>query len=139
MDLGGFDEIFAPFYWEDIDLSFRAWQIGYRCIFERKSEVDHFHKEGAIKKSKSKFLIKTVSYKNQFLFVWKNISDPILLLQHLFCLPYHFAKSIVFLDFAFFAGFLWAISQISRLILDFPLSTIHYPLSDREVIKKFEN
>lgn len=139
LDLGGFDEIFAPFYWEDIDLSFRAWQIGYRCIFERKSEVDHFHKEGAIRKSKSKFLIKTVSYKNQFLFVWKNISDYVMITQHLLWLPYHFIKALINFDLAFFAGFSWALLQIPILVLNYQLPTTNYQLTDREVIRKFEN
>lgn len=138
LDLGGFDEIFAPFYWEDIDLSFRAWQIGYRCIFERKSEVDHFHKEGAIRKSKSKFLIKTVSYKNQFLFVWKNISDPLYLTGHILWLPYHLAKAAATFDFGFFVGFAWALWQIPFLIFNYSPFTIHNSLLDKEVFKKFE-
>src|SRR3989344_3250250 len=63
LELGGFDVNFAPFYWEDIDLCFRAWQKGYRCLFEPRSKVDHYHEEGVIKKSKSEFFIKTISYK----------------------------------------------------------------------------
>ena len=147
LDLSGFDKVFAPFYWEDIDLSFRAWQAGYRCVFESKSKVDHFHEEGAIKKSKSSFFIKTVSYKNQFLFVWKNISDPLWLIQHLLWLPYHFAKALLTLDVVFFVGFLWAISYLPRLIFNYSLftlfdsskirSSIDYSLSDREVLSKF--
>jgi GT2 family glycosyltransferase len=31
--LGGFNEIFAPFYWEDLDLSLRAWRLGWRCYY----------------------------------------------------------------------------------------------------------
>ena len=136
--LGGFDPIYAPFYWEDIDLSFRAWQIGWRCIFEPKSQVDHFHEKGAIKKSSSKFFVKTVSYKNQFIFVWKNIEDYLLMIQHLLWLPYHFTKALINLDFAFFVGFLWAVLKLPVLIFNFSLFTFHFSLSDREVIKKFE-
>lgn len=148
LDLGGFDTIFAPFYWEDIDISFRAWQAGYKCIFEPKSKVDHFHEEGAIKKSKSAFFIKKVSYTNQILFVWKNISDPLWLIQHLLWLPYHFAKALMTFDVAFFAGFLWALIKVPSLIFDSSL-IIHSPrevlakrghstLSDREVLARFE-
>jgi len=138
LDLGGFDTVFAPFYWEDIDLAFRAWQVGYRCVFEPKSKVDHFHEEGAIKKSKSSFFIKTVSYRNQLLFVWKNITDPIFLIQHVLWLPYHFTQALMSLDVAFFAGFIWAIVQIPKLIFNYSLFTIHYSLSDREVLGRFE-
>ena len=138
MTLGGFDPVYAPFYWEDIDLSFRAWQMGWRCIFEPKSQVDHFHEKGAIKKSSSKFFVKTVSYKNQFIFVWKNIDDYLLIIQHLLWLPYHFTKALINLDFAFFVGFLWAVLKLPVLIFNFSLFTFHFSLSDREVFSKFE-
>src|SRR3989344_4447861 len=72
LELGGFDTAFAPFYWEDIDLSFRAWLSGYVCLFEPNFIVDHYHEEGSIKSNKSQRLIKTSAYKNQFLFVWKH-------------------------------------------------------------------
>ena len=150
-ELGGMDEkLLSPFYWEDIDLSFRAWRMGYRCLFEPMSKVNHFHQEGVIQKSRSEFFIKTISYKNQFLFVWKNITDPFWLLQHLFWLPYHLAKSMATFDLAFFAGFFWAIIQLPKLIFDYSLFTMHldpqaqtrtassaYSLSDREVLNKF--
>ncbi|OGD83511.1 hypothetical protein A2165_02755 [Candidatus Curtissbacteria bacterium RBG_13_40_7] len=131
LELGGFDTNFAPFYWEDIDLSFRAWQMGYMCMFEPKSKVDHFHKEGAIQKSHSEFFVKTISYKNQFIFVWKNISDYLWLAQHLLWFPYHFAKAIANLDFAFFVGFLWAVSKIPSLVVSSQLSSVRQ-VFDRE-------
>jgi len=153
--LGGFDPIYAPFYWEDIDLSFRAWQMGWRCIFEPKSQVDHFHEKGAIKKSSSKFFVKTVSYKNQFIFVWKNIEDYLLMIQHLLWLPYHFTKALLTFDLPFFTGFLWAIVKIPNLISDSSLPpearlplrseasaeggiTHHSSLSVKEILEKFE-
>ena len=138
LELGGFDEHFAPFYWEDIDLSFRAWKKGYLCLFEPNSKVNHFHQEGAIKKSKSDFYIRSVSYKNQFLFVWKNIPDPFWLIQHLAWFPYHFAKAVITFDLAFFTGFLWALSQIPQLVLNYPNTELsNYQLTDREVLGKF--
>lgn len=48
--LGGFDENYNPFYWEDIDLSYRALKSGYTLVFNPKSVVEHYHEEGAIKK-----------------------------------------------------------------------------------------
>ncbi len=151
LELNGFDEVFAPFYWEDIDLSLRAWRSGYKCFFELKSKVDHFHQEGAIKTSKSLFLVKAVSYRNQFLFVWKNIADPFWIIQHLLWLPYHFLKALASLDLAFFTGFVWALTKLPYLIFDSSLTTLgpqrkrgphgtvyHSPLSDREVLVKFE-
>ncbi len=41
--LGGFDLSFAPAYWEDIDLSFRARATGYSVLFDRAAVVLHQH------------------------------------------------------------------------------------------------
>ena len=47
--LGGFDGLYDPFYWEDIDLSYRAQKSGYKVIFEPKSIVTHEHEKGTVK------------------------------------------------------------------------------------------
>lgn len=138
LELGGMDPLYKPFYWEDIDLSYRARKKGYICLFEPAAKVDHFHEEGAIKKTKSPFQIKSTTYKNQFLFVWKNISDYLLISQHLLWLPYHFIKAIISLDLPFIMGFLWAVSQIPQLIFNDELQTTNYKLTDKEVLEKFE-
>ena len=137
-ELNGFDQIYAPFYWEDIDLSYRARKLGYFCLFEENSKVDHFHEEGAIKKTKSPFFIKTVAYKNQFIFVWKNISDYFLIIEHFLWLPYHFIKAIISFDLPFFLGFMWAVTKIPQLIFNYPQAAKNFKLTDREVIEKFE-
>ena len=137
LELGGFDPVYAPFYWEDIDLSWRAQKSGYICLFEPKAGVDHFHQQGAIKKNYSSFFVKTISYRNQFLFVWKNISDTFYLIRHILWLPYHLAKSIVTFDIAFIIGFLWAVIKVPNLILNSQLSNLNSQLSDREVLSKF--
>lgn len=138
LKLGGFDPIYKPFYWEDVDLGFRAARNGYACYFEPLSVVDHYHEEGAILKQKSSFFIKSVSYKNQFIFVWKNINDYFLIMQHVIYLPYHFFKALINLDFSFYIGFFWALYCLPKLI--FPETSIldSFIISEKEVLKKFE-
>jgi GT2 family glycosyltransferase len=43
IELGGFNRLFAPAYCEDLDLCFRAWRQGWRCIYEPDSVVWHRH------------------------------------------------------------------------------------------------
>ena len=43
VELGGFNRLFAPAYCEDVDLCFRAWRRGWRCIYEPRSIVWHRH------------------------------------------------------------------------------------------------
>ncbi len=39
--LGGFDELFAPFYVEDFELSLRAWRMGWKCYYEHFAVCMH--------------------------------------------------------------------------------------------------
>lgn len=39
--LGGFDELFNPYYYEDADLCFRAWCRGWKSIYEPRAEAFH--------------------------------------------------------------------------------------------------
>lgn len=131
--LGGFDQLYKPFYWEDIDLSFRAWRSGYSCHFEPLSIVDHFHEEGAIMTKSSPRFIKKISYRNQFIFFWKNIDNIWLSLTHLLYLPYHFVKAILNLDTAFFLGFILACLKLPQLIIS-SYEFQNYIFSENEVL-----
>lgn len=78
--LGGFDESFK-FYWEDIDLSYRAQKRGWICLWEPQAKVVHEH-EATIKKLNQAYLAR-LKERNQLLFVWKNLTDTKLFLEHL--------------------------------------------------------
>lgn len=39
--IGGFNELFAPFYVEDTELSLRAWRLGYTCLYEHRAVCRH--------------------------------------------------------------------------------------------------
>src|SRR5581483_3486387 len=93
--LGGLYSIYNPFYWEDIDLCYRAWKSGYTIMFEPKSIVVHEHEEGAIRSQNSASKIKIIAYRNQFIFVWLNITDRNYLQNHIGMLPYLVLRSIL--------------------------------------------
>src|SRR5699024_8744277 len=40
--IGGFDERFAPAYYEDTDLAFEVRKAGYRVVYQPHSKVIHF-------------------------------------------------------------------------------------------------
>lgn len=133
-ELGGFDEIYDPFYWEDIDLSFRARKSGYEIVFDNKSQVVHRHDEGSIKKHFSKRKITKIAYRNQFIFVWKNITDPFLIFSHLVFLPYHFFRAILRFDLAFFEGFILALIRLPVIIKRRSDQKKFYKIPDKELL-----
>lgn len=90
--LKGMDLLFKPFYWEDTDLGFRAWKRGWRVIWAPECKVVHDHQKSVIATNFSKKFIMDTAQRNQFLFIWKNISDPQFLLAHFLHLPMYFLK-----------------------------------------------
>ncbi len=72
LELGGFDEILAPFYVEDVDLSYLAWKRGWVVLYAPASVVHHQHR-GTIGRHFDPTYVERVLQKNRLLFVWKNI------------------------------------------------------------------
>lgn len=73
-ELGGFDELLAPFYLEDTDLGYLAWKRGWKVLYQPQSIVYHEHR-GTIGKKFSPAYIQGVLKKNFLLFCWKNIHE----------------------------------------------------------------
>lgn len=86
LELRGFDQVFYPAYWEDIDLSFRARKNGWLVLFEAQAIVYHKH-ESTHKDVFGIQKMEQMSWKNAFVFTWKN-SSFIQRLQFLLWYPY---------------------------------------------------
>lgn len=64
LQLGGFDEIFAPYYIEDYEMSLRAWRLGWKCYYEHRSVCRH-KTSSSIKSKARKQHIQTIYYRNK--------------------------------------------------------------------------
>src|SRR6266850_1764818 len=71
IELGGFNRLFYPAYGEDLDLGFRAWRRGWRCIFEPASVV--YHRESASFDTSEGSPSKDLMRHAQFLFQWASL------------------------------------------------------------------
>lgn len=114
LELGGMDTLFRPAYEEDRDISYRALKHGWKVQFEPRSLVGHRHEETNLKVF-GKTKIRIMSFKNQFLFVWKNITDWEYLLKHLFWLPYHLTVTNLRTRGLLGLGFLLALRQLPEV------------------------
>lgn len=52
--LNGFNEVFSPFYSEDVDLSLRAWRLGFYCYYDYSSICRHQVSSSIRSKAKKK-------------------------------------------------------------------------------------
>jgi len=62
--LGFYNEIFSPFYNEDVELGIRAWRMGWKCFFEPKSKAYH-SVSTTIHSIASKKTIRIISLRNR--------------------------------------------------------------------------
>lgn len=128
--LGMFDTLYAPFYWEDIDLSYRAWKQGYEVLFDPSFVVEHHH-ESTIGTYFSKQSIDTIAFRNQLYFIWKNITDLRLRADHTIQLPITLVSSVLNDNSVISRGFLQAIPRM------FIPPSLAEKRSDAEVLKLF--
>ncbi|HMZ16413.1 MAG TPA: glycosyltransferase [Blastocatellia bacterium] len=68
LSLGGFNRLFHPAYCEDLDLCFRAWRQGWRCIYEPASVV--WHREQASWSKSDAGRPNLLHLQNSLLFQW---------------------------------------------------------------------
>ena len=99
LELGGFNELFSPFYVEDFELSLRAWRLGYKCWYDHDSVCRHKTSTSIRSKSRKDY-IKMVSLRNKWfvhaihlepfrLFLWGLQTSGEILLQLLLMKKYY--------------------------------------------------
>ena len=89
--LGGFDPLYRPAYFEDVDLSYRAWMRGWRTIFEPLSVI--YHREGATLQDPTREArFRTLLARNQALFTMKNVGEWGFLAGYLALIPWRIMR-----------------------------------------------
>ncbi|HWP44946.1 MAG TPA: glycosyltransferase [Blastocatellia bacterium] len=81
LDIGAFDELLSPMYWEDVEVSYRAWKRGYVVMYEPRSVVHHRISSTMRRANKRKLW--RLKQRNRLIYHWVNLHDPGLLVAHL--------------------------------------------------------
>jgi GT2 family glycosyltransferase len=93
-ELGGFDPLYLPGRLEDLDFAFRGYLAGYHARYVPQSVMYHcgmatfrevFGQEGC----------ERLALRNTLLFQWKNLRDPLHVVQQVFALPARLALDVV--------------------------------------------
>jgi len=131
--LGGFDDLFDPFYWEDTDLSYRAWKRGWRVLYEPRSVVYHKHR-GTNEKVYGQAFVHKMINRNHFLLIWKNINDPLLILLHPVALGGRLLLNYLQGNFTYLAAFSSAVSRMGKVLKKRLSERQSTKLTDKEVL-----
>lgn len=113
--LGGFDTLYNPFYYEEVDISYRALKCGWDIAYEPESFVYHRIQSTVSKKFKN-FQVKYMSGRNNYLFVLRNIDDSRYMLQYLLFIPLFLIRDMFKLKFRFWFCFFGALLRIPQII-----------------------
>lgn len=81
IQLGAFEELLSPFYWEDVEISYRAWKRGYTVLYEPRSIVHH--RVSSTMRKVNRRRVWRIQQRNRIIFHWINLHDQRMFLSHL--------------------------------------------------------
>lgn len=114
--LGGFDPLYRPGYYEDLDLSYRGWARGWKVVYEPRSRA--YHKESVSMlarygdSGKARLL-----YRNHLLFTIKNVGGAAFLAGFALMLPYRVLSPLARGYRVPLAGFLQAVPRFPAALV----------------------
>jgi O-antigen biosynthesis protein len=78
--LGGFEPLLAPLYWEDVEISYRAWKRGYTILYEPRSVVHH--RVSSTTRTMTPGKLYRMQQRNRLIFHWIHLHDSSYMAQH---------------------------------------------------------
>lgn len=121
VELGGFDPIYRPGYYEDLDLSYRAWKRGWATVFEPRSVIYHrvnasfdVHFDSAGRRRRERFEANLA--RNHALFTVRNVGGPAFLALFLLMLPIRIVRSRLSGNRASASGLMAALRLLPRAL-----------------------
>jgi len=136
--LGGFSEIFSPFYYEDVDLGWRAWRRGWTCLIEPASVVVHTAGR-TIGATRDRGWVAVHRKRNRWLALWRNCLDRrTLVWHHLLPLPLHLLGRLARLDATPVAGLAAALRELGAVRAHRRQERASMARSDREIVERLE-
>ncbi|MDX8381715.1 MAG: glycosyltransferase [Ghiorsea sp.] len=133
--MDGFDEAFSPFYWEDVDLSYRALARGWRVLYYPSARFRHAA-IGSIQLSFKSKTIERISQRNAYLFHWLNLTDTKRLLFHFAWVPFQLFRGLVPGEQWRILGFVDALAKVSTVIQGRRERALVRQVSDQEIIER---
>lgn len=111
--LGGYDERFSPFYWEDLDLALTALENGYQLTYAPDCVVYH-QTSATIGKTNTDAKIRLIANRNKFILAWKHLNTPTRWSIHGFFIFASLCTRWIGFDWRYYRAFFLALSQYQK-------------------------
>lgn len=80
--LHGYDEIFSPGYWEDVDFGYRSRKRGWKLIWDPRAVVESSQRGQSFNQRWDKDRLVKIKERNRLLLIWKNVISRQMLRDH---------------------------------------------------------
>lgn len=111
--IGGFDERFSPYFWEDLDLALTALEKGYDLVYAPNCIVYH-QVSSTINKTQSDIKKRLISNRNKFILAWKHLGSPARWSIHAFFVFASLCLRWIMLDWRYYVSFLYALARYAK-------------------------
>ncbi len=135
-EIGGFETLMSPFYWEDVELSYRAWKRGWTVLYEPRSVVYH-DANTTIRGAFNRVRVSRINIRNRFIFMWKNLHDPWMMSRHLASTFLLLVQAVLTFRIAFFLGLGDAVGRLPHILRRRRDERRHITVKDRKIQKLF--
>lgn len=134
-EIGSIDSLLWPMYHEDIELSYRAWKRGWRIRYAPDAVVHHVGGHSS-RRVFTPTQLRSFVRQNEYLTVWKNVTDRRLLLEHLVLIVPRLVVAAVHRDWGTLVGFRHAVARLPRALRARRRARQHFTLTDAEVLTR---
>jgi len=134
-EIGSIDPLLWPMYHEDIELSYRAWKRGWRVRYASDAVAYHLGKHSS-NRVFTPAQLRTFVRQNEFLIVWKDVTDRPLLAEHCLLLVPRLVAATLKRDWPTLIGFWRALLRAPAVRTARARARPHMRLRDREVLRR---
>ncbi len=133
--LGGFDDLYLPGIFEDLDVCYRGWKHDWKGIYEPASF--YYHEQGTSFRAKYGDEGKAIlAHRNAFLFFWKNVTSKRMLFIHIMFIPVLLAWNLLRGRTLFIKGFFQALDKLGIAINKRASVKKQFRITDEEVLRR---
>ncbi|HMG37363.1 MAG TPA: glycosyltransferase [Blastocatellia bacterium] len=132
LEVGGFESLLNPFYWEDVELSYKAWKRGYRVLYEPRSTARHSISSTIRKLDQRK--VRVIEQRNRLLYHWIHLHDWRMLTSHVAWVVLLTLSAPLRFQFGFVRGVIKALRLLPEVRERRKAERAAARLTDREVM-----
>jgi GT2 family glycosyltransferase len=113
LELGGYDELYLPGRYEDVDLCYRGWKRGWKGLYAPESRKMHLG-GASFEKTFDEKQTQALVFRNGILFMVKNVTDPAWMAQFWILTFLRLIVSALSLRWHYIDGFFEAMRRLPR-------------------------